>query len=117
MSTAEMNYIRNTLGYYLPYIDHFASRRRKNYDYYTKIFSNQGHKPRFEMKAGHIPGVFIFTLYSYQNGQGLKEHLWRNGVEASVFYKENAVFIPVNHTLNTDDLDYIHEITTKYLYP
>jgi len=111
----EMHYIRNALGYYLPSISQFAFDRRKNFDYYTSLFSANGYLPRFEMKTHHIPGVYIFKLFDYQDGQGLKDHLWKNGIESSVFYKENSVYIPVHHRLNQGDMDCMYEITSKFL--
>jgi hypothetical protein len=56
----------------------------------------------------------MFTLKEGEDGQGLKEHLQCNGVEASVFYKENAVFIPVHHMLTVDDMDYIYSMIASY---
>lgn len=110
----EIQYINNVMDHYIHDVVNFAIARKLNYRYFYGKFAEKGWFPRFEPEEYQIPGVFMFTLKDGEDGQGLKEHLQRNGVEASVFYKENAVFIPVHHMLTTDDMDYIYSIIVSY---
>ncbi len=112
--SAEFQYINNVLDYYIPDIDSFADARKLNFRYFCQKFAQNGWFPHFIPEERHIPGVFMFNLKEGEDGQGLKEHLQRNGVEASVFYKENAVFIPVHHMLAMDDMDYIYSMIVSY---
>ena len=40
----------------------------------------------------------------------MKEHGWRHGIECSVFYGEEAFFIPVHQHLSEIDLDYFYAV-------
>lgn len=110
----ELQYISNALDHYVHDIDSFADARKRNFRYFYQKFAEHGWIPRFLPEEHHTPGVFMFTLKEGEDGQGLKTHLQRNGVEASVFYKENAVFIPVHHMLKMDDMDYIYSMIVSY---
>ena len=111
----DFRYIRKVLGKHTPSIKQFAAQRVQNYNYFKELFSRGNYLPRFDIRSHHVPGVFMFNLHSSQNGQGLKDHLWKNGIESSAFYKENAIYIPVHHKLRHEDMDFIYEITLNYL--
>jgi hypothetical protein len=66
-----------------------------------------GIQPFFKLEKGTVPGVFLFRWRDDINYPRLKEYMQANGVESSVFYGENAFFIPLNHALKTYQLDYM----------
>jgi hypothetical protein len=45
----------------------------------------------------------------------MKEHGWRHGIECSVFYGEDAFFIPVHQRLEAADLDYFAAVFGEFL--
>jgi len=99
-------YITNVVGYYIPHARQWAEERRNNYQYLQRIFSRSGYEARFVLKDYHVPGVFMFKLPSGIPAQHVKDGLQGNGIEASVFYTENCVFVPVHHRLTSQAMDY-----------
>lgn len=112
-----VRYIRNVAGFWTPYLSHFSARRIYNYNLLQHMFAAKGYSTRFELMENQVPGVFMFRLKPRQNSQGLKDHLAKNGIEASVFYREEAVYIPVHHRLQEDDLEFFCDIIINYLEP
>lgn len=54
-----------------------------------------------------VPSVFLFKWYDFIDYPKLKDYMQSNGVESSVFYGENAFFIPCNGFLGENELDYM----------
>jgi dTDP-4-amino-4,6-dideoxygalactose transaminase len=108
-------YLRNALSHYLDSYDDIARLRRANFTYYSELFGRAGLETRFIPGKHTVPGVYMFRLRKGDDADALKQHLWRNGVESSVFYTENTVFIPVHHNLQQEDMEYIYRIITFFL--
>ncbi len=51
----------------------------------------------------------MFKSNSRLNLPALKSFLWNQGVECSVFYGEDAFYLPVNDRLDKGDMDYFCE--------
>jgi hypothetical protein len=45
----------------------------------------------------------------------LKKHFWAHGIQSSVFYGEEAFFIPVHQALTLYDLEYFYEVMKVFL--
>ena len=74
-------------------------------------FAELGFKERFPLAQGDVPGVFMFsTNGTGLNLAGLKKIFWDHGIQCSVFYGEEAFFIPCHHNLNEIDLLYFIEL-------
>ena len=91
-----------------------STQRINNHDYLAKSLKPIGISPFFELEKNVIPGVFLFRWQKNIDYQNLKEYMQRNGVESSVFYKENAFFIPVHQNLTRGELDYMVNLLTYY---
>ncbi|MDR1718663.1 MAG: DegT/DnrJ/EryC1/StrS family aminotransferase [Dysgonamonadaceae bacterium] len=110
------NYITACFNHYLQDRDAIICRRIENYGYLSTIFSACGLTPRFALEANQVPGVFIFNIDNVDiNGENIKHLYWNNGIESSVFYKENAVFIPVHQYLTKDDMDFFLRVYQSFL--
>ena len=74
--------------------------------------------PFFNMKEGDVPGAFMFTWPRCQNYLELKQLMNNNGVDSSVFFGNDAFFIPIHHNLTHMEMDYIINLIkyfdTKY---
>lgn len=103
----DQDYILRHLSKNIPCQDYIIRKRLFNYSYLSDHLSEIGIRPFFELKENVIPGVFLFKWESTINYPLLKEFMQRNGVESSVFYGENAFFIPVHHRLEISHLDYM----------
>jgi len=99
-------YIAAVVGRYLPHVEQWAAQRRANYRYLEGIFGEAGYVTRFKLEDSYVPGVFMFRVPLGVSAQGVKEGLQKNGVEASVFYREDSVFVPVHHRLTAGVMDY-----------
>jgi hypothetical protein len=45
----------------------------------------------------------------------LKKHLYAHGIQCSVFYGEEAFFIPVHQALSEQDMDYFVEVFKSFI--
>lgn len=104
---AAEKYVLNTLSSYIPILDSICSSRLNNYKYLERQLSSLGIQPYFPLKSNIYPGVFLFKWKTNIDYSLLKEFMQRNGIESSVFYGQNAFFIPVHHNLSQNHLDYM----------
>jgi hypothetical protein len=111
-----LRHIKNILSHYISNEEAIIKKRVFNFDYLKDKFIVLGFKPRFQLKQGIVPGVFMFQT----NGKnidlpGLKKYYYAHGVQCSVFYGEEAFYIPVHQALNNQDLDYFFEIIRSFI--
>lgn len=106
LEVKEKEYIQIIIGNYLEKIKIWSKKRKKNYNYLSEKMNTIGYETRFEMKSNFVPGVYMFKNTKNINLDKLKIYLWNLGIECSVFYGENSFFLPVNHKLDKEDLDY-----------
>jgi hypothetical protein len=62
----------------------------------------------------YVPGVAMLTLTNNIQLENLKLQLNRVGIESSVFYGENAFFVPVHQNLTELEIDYITSFVKYY---
>lgn len=103
----------NTLRYYLDGKAQLIEQRRHNYKYFTELFSEINCPPFFELNENVVPGVFMFRNDAQMNLLSLKEFMLNNGVESSVFYGENAFYVPVHQNLSDEHIEFIFTLV-KY---
>lgn len=115
LSDIEINYILSCIGRNVENINDIKNRRLENYQYLKTKFESSGIITTFDLSNQEIPGVFMFNLDNI-NLSDLKIFTQRNGIESSVFYGQNAFFIPVHQNLDTLDLDYFFEIINYFIH-
>ena len=93
----------------IPAIDTFIKVRLKNYEYLCEQLSPIGICPFFNLGENVVPGVFLFKWLPNINYPALKEFMQRNGVESSVFYGQNAFYIPIHQNLDQNQLNFFSE--------
>jgi hypothetical protein len=108
-------YLGAVMSHHLPHLGQAALDRRGNYHALAERFAALGCQPRFELLEHDVPGVFMFTLPAGADPAGMKQHGWAHGIECSVFYGENAFFIPVHQRLCDADLDYFYTVFSSFL--
>ena len=75
-----------------------------------------GLRERFKLEKGIVPGVFMFRIKNKNLSlPELKTHFWVHGIQSSIFYGEDAFFIPVHQALTAFDLDYFYEVMKVFL--
>ncbi len=99
-------YVFSNLSKHVNCIDEYKSKRQFNFQYLCDGLESIGIHPYFtDDKA--IPGTFLFRWNVDIDYPKLKTFMYENGVECSVFYGQNAFFVPVHQELSQPELDYI----------
>ncbi len=112
----ELRHIKNVMSSQIVKKDKIISDRINNYNYLINKFKLLGLSERFKLEKGVIPGVFMFVINGEElNLSELKKYFWAHGVQCSVFYGENAFFIPVHQALEEHDMDYFYEIISSFV--
>ena len=112
----KLRYIKNVLSYYISGKDDIISKRIENYNYLKNKLHQSGFKERFQLQAGVVPGVFMFTIKDEAVDLPLlKNYLYARGIQCSVFYGERSFFIPVHQNLVKPDLDYFIEAISSFV--
>jgi hypothetical protein len=108
-------YLSAVLSHYIPDLPQARLIRQKNYHKLVQRFAAIGCHPRFDLLDNDVPGVFLFNVPGSVDLAALKEHGWRHGIECSVFYGEQAFFIPVHNRLSDADLDYFYMVFSSFI--
>lgn len=115
INNEESNYINNLVDTYVKKKDYIILKRRENHKIICDKLTPLGIEPYFQETDFSVPGVSMLKWGNNINYTTLKNFLQRNGVESSVFYGENAFFVPCNDSLSIVEIDYICKLI-KYFY-
>lgn len=108
-------YVKSILEMQVEHIDDIISRRLSNYQSYLNNLKCIGVSSFFKLKDGDVPGVFMFKISRSVDFGGLKVFMNQNGVDSSVFYGQNAFFVPVHQNLTSCELSYICSLITYFV--
>jgi hypothetical protein len=116
VESRKLRHIKNVLSNYIDTVEDIKTKRIHNYEYLKSKFESLGLTERFKSEDGVVPGVFMFKT----EGQNidlpeLKKYFYAHGVQCSVFYGEDAFFIPVHQALCEYDLLYFYEVTRSFI--
>ena len=116
LTAGMLTYVKNVLSEYICSRDLIIDKRITNYLGLRSRFESLNLHERFELAEGSVPGVFMFLAGSLKiDLSELKKHFWAHGVQSSVFYGEEAFFIPVHQALTEADLDYFFEVMRSFI--
>ena len=107
-------YVKSALEPQIEHIDEFVAKRFENYQYYCTKLKSIGISPYFTLKDGDVPGVYMFKWDKSIDYRNLKQFLNSNGIDSSVFFGQEAYFVPVHHNLGKCEIDYICELIRYY---
>ena len=111
-----LKYIKNVLSYHIKSEREIIKKRIHNFNYLRNKFELSDFSARFHSDCGTIPGVFMFRTDRRRiDLPELKQYFYAHGIQCSVFYGEEAFFIPVHQALNEDDMDYFHEVMLSFI--
>jgi hypothetical protein len=109
-------YIKNVLSHYVDRKEEISQQRLENYNWLKRELEKLGSEERFELEEGVVPGVFMFRVLNEQiKLPELKEYLFSHGIQCSVFYGEQAFFIPNHQALDESDLRYFVSVIQSFL--
>lgn len=101
------DYVLEHLALQIPNIQKINEKRLENHDYLCSNLRHLGITPFLNRNDGVVPGVFLFKWEERVDYPLLKRFMQANGVESSVFYGENAFFLPCHFRLGKNELEYI----------
>jgi len=111
-----LRHIKNVLSYYINSKDEIIRARISNYRFLESKFRLLGFKGRFHLDPGIVPSVFLFKTDEHKlDLPELKKYYYAHGVQCSVFYGEEAFYIPVNQSLNEQDMFYFYEVMNSFI--
>ena len=110
------NYIENVISNSLLKVDEILQIKKLNFDYAVAKFEAMGFTLRFPKMKGTVPSVLLLN----NNGiikdlDGLKFFLNNHGIQNSIFYGEDAFFIPNHQNLTTTDIDYFSFLISFFI--
>ena len=97
-------WLQKLLSFYLKDVETIKLSRKQNNTLFYERLSSLGFKNRFDYSNSEIPSVCMFSTPPSVDLDGLKVFMQQNGIESSVFYGENAFFIPVHQYLKEEDI-------------
>jgi len=108
-------YIKKVLSHYIQQKEEVLNKRASIYTYGIDRFRELGFTERFERRDLMIPSAMLLK----NNGiildlPALKTFLWQHGIHSSVFYGEDAFFLPSHQNLSETDVDYFVEVVRSY---
>lgn len=113
---AIVRYVKNVMSYYINFSEAIITKRIENYELLKSQFNELGFHERFLLEDDIIPGVFMFRIEDKNlDLNAMKNHFWAHGIQCSVFYGEDAFFIPVHHKLSFSDTEYFYEVMKSFL--
>ena len=111
-----LQHIKNVLSEYVWDKEQIIRQRINNYKELRSRFQTLGFIERFKLENGVVPGVFMFRTDSQNLDLAeLKKHFWAHGIQSSVFYGEEAFFVPVHQALTQYDLEYFYEVMKVFI--
>lgn len=104
----EIRYVKNVLSHYLKTEKELLTNRLVNFDYMLSQFLKYGFTERIKKNDNIYPTSFLFNNNNIiKDLPRLKEYLYMQGIQCSVFYGEDAFFVPCHQNMNRIDIDYI----------
>jgi hypothetical protein len=116
LELGELRYIKNVLSTYIVQEKQIISQRLLNHNFLKEKFQELTFDSRFVLVPGSVPGVYMFkTQNSHLDLPELKKHFYAHGIQCSVFYGEEAFFLPVHQSLIEEDMLYFAEVMKRFL--
>jgi hypothetical protein len=112
----EIQYIKNVLSFNLKKQSEIIKNRKENFNYGLSLFTQLGFTERFLKNDKIVPSTMLLN----NNGiikdlNALKLYLSKNGIQSSVFYGEDAFFIPNHQSLSIIEIDFLFEIISFFI--
>jgi len=114
LSDNERQYIQNVVSDNLTNEESLLQKRNANYDYAMNAALTFGFTPRFKIEDFQIPYALVLNNNSViQDLNEFKAFLSQRGIQNSMFYGEDAFFLPSHQNLSFKDIDLIFH-TIRY---
>lgn len=116
LNDGEANYIQNVISHHLRNEAQLLQRRKDNFDYALAAFSKLGFNERLQKNAETVPSVLLMNNNEIiKDLPALKIFLTNNRIESSIFYGEDAFFIPSHQCLHYKDINYFSYLINTFI--
>jgi dTDP-4-amino-4,6-dideoxygalactose transaminase len=115
LTPSAKQYVQKVLSAHIRNVADAAKKRRENYLTLESRLHQLGCTPRFQSSESSVPGVFMFQTPAGVDLPALKSFVQEHGIESSVFYGEQAFFVPVHERLEPADLEYFAQVVNAFL--
>jgi hypothetical protein len=107
----DIAYIKNGMAYHLKYEKELLAKRKENFDYALTQFIKLGFSARFLTTHSIVPSALLLTNNGIIKDLNVfKLFLNQQGIQNSVFYGEDAFFLPMHQNLKQKDIDYFIDV-------
>lgn len=118
ISTEAIDYIEKVVSNDLRTESDLLQKRNENYQYGLQLFSALGFSERFSKNDSIVPSLLLLNNHGIASDlNALKAFLNSCGIQNSVFYGEDAFFIPSHQNLEKSDYDYFRACMDQFLKP
>lgn len=112
----QIKYIQKVVSFHLKNEEQLLEKRSKIFNYTLQKFSTIGFTLRFRQKQNTVPSVLLLNNNGViEDLAALKTHFTNYGIQSSVFYGEDAFFLPNHQTLTTSDIDYMYNCILAFI--
>ncbi len=112
----EINYVLKVVGFELKEVKSILQKRNELHQYASAAFESLGFSLRFPGEAGEVPSLLLLNNHqTIKDLPSFKNYLYAQGIQNSVFYGEDAFFIPCHHYLSEADIDYFKFVTEQFI--
>lgn len=112
----EFRYIQNVISSQLDAEQSLLQKRKSIYEYALNKALSFGFTARFQNEESIIPYALVLNNNSIvKDLNGLKLFLSQNGIQSSVFYGEDAFFIPCHQSLSFVDIDLLFQTIAYFI--
>ncbi len=116
LTNDEINYILKVVGFELREENNILQKRNELHQYASSAFESMGFSLRFPNEPGVVPSLLLLNNHQIiKDLPSFKNYLYAQGIQNSVFYGEDAFFIPCHHYLSEADIDYFKFVTEQYI--
>jgi hypothetical protein len=116
MPAAHRAYLLSRIAPELADVSTLCDQRSRVWDALTSRFASLGASPFFEIGDGVVPAVFMFAVDPATIApEAVKARFQAHGIESSVFYGHDAVYIPCHHRLGDGSLDFMFQLYADLL--
>lgn len=114
LTASASKYYKACFLYYNSNKEDIIQKRTNNFVSLQMDLLRLGFMTRFLPVPGEVPGACVFRAFN-TDLQELKSFLQRQGVECSVFYGEEAFYIPCHQNMDDRHIDYIITLMKNFI--
>ena len=116
LKTTEVNYIQSVLSHNLIDVKNILDKRKENFHFAISLFSQLGFSLRFDKNQKIVPSVLLLKNNGrIKNLVLAKDFLMKRGIQCSLFYGEDAFFLPNHQNLSHIEIIFMFECIRDFI--